>query len=264
MTQFDCEEAICDNPGTSFFFPGLLVTVDGSHPSTCLTTYLLWEQILSKSLASSHLGIFCTDYPFPLGCALGAWVDLQTNIHLHLLQRLGSVSVTNTSPLGHSRERQLLAPVHLVHPGELEGFQRHIWKHLLPGIIEWHWDRTLFILKERPAGSKLFPTDSHPSWTQLLRCLTCPKSINYCRGETHGSPVWGGALGVRSGYVKLLKNTHLSASAVCWLSRLLGGSMGCRDPILSSCLWCSTGSPAGKRALSERQHGHSWRGRGRK
>lgn len=98
MTQFDCEEAICDNPGTSFFFPGLLVTVDGSHPSTCLTTYLLWEQILSKSLASSHLGIFCTDYPSPLGCALGAWVDLQTNIHLHLLQRLGSVSVTNFSP----------------------------------------------------------------------------------------------------------------------------------------------------------------------
>lgn len=141
------------------------MTADGSHPSTCLTICLLWEQIMSQSLPSSHLGIFCTGHASPLGCALRARVGVQINIHLHLLQRLGSVSVTNTSPLGHKRGAAPWSLVHLLYPGELEG-------NLKTPPAQDHrvtLRQGLAHSLDRPAGSRLLPTDSHPSWTQLLR-----------------------------------------------------------------------------------------------
>lgn len=48
-------------------------------------------------------------------------------------------------------------------------------------------------------------------------------------------------------HVRLLKSTDASASVDCWLRRLLGGSVGCRDPLFSSSLCrCSAGTPAGR------------------
>lgn len=44
-------------------------------------------------------------------------MDVQTNIPLHVLQRLGSVSMTNASTLGYRREGQLLAPASLAARG---------------------------------------------------------------------------------------------------------------------------------------------------
>lgn len=69
MTHTDYEEAICDNPAL-FIFPRLLVTVDGSYPSTCLTACLLWEQLVSQPQTSSHLGTFYTRPYFSPGTCI--------------------------------------------------------------------------------------------------------------------------------------------------------------------------------------------------
>lgn len=185
------------------------------------------------------------------------WVhDWCTNQYpLHVLQRLGGVSVTSTSPLGHRREGQLLAPVHLLQPRELEGSKGAFGNSSSPGSQSDTETGPCSFSRRDQLGSRLqIPIQAEPNYWDVSPVQ------EYKLLQRRNPPMWGGALGVQSGYIKLLKNTHSSASAVCWLSRLLGGSMGCRDSILSSYLWCCTGSPA----PSEHQHGHPWGGRGRK
>lgn len=121
MTHFDYEEAICDNPRTSFF-----LTWTASDCGWISSIHLL-DHLLA--LGADYVPVPGQFPPgnishrsyFSPGMCIECMSGCTNQYPLHLLQRLGGVSVANTSPLGHRREGQLLVPVHLLQPGELEG-----------------------------------------------------------------------------------------------------------------------------------------------
>lgn len=146
MTHTDYEEAICDNPGT-FYFPqtasdcGWILPI---HLLDCL--FALRAAHVPAAGQFPPRNVLHTSILFSWDMHLfGARVDLQTNIHLHLLQRLGRAHVANPAHLGRRRDRAAPRPIHLLRLMELEGLQRHVWKHVPLRILERHWDVTLFV-----------------------------------------------------------------------------------------------------------------------